>query len=190
MDWKILLSVFGIVFVAELPDKTAVATLVLASRHRALPVFVGSALALTVQSAIAVAAGGLVAKLPRGPVHTGTAIVFLFSAVWMWMRKEDDDADEKKPHAKSFARVLASTFAVVFVAEWGDLTQIATAALAARHAAPFTVFVAATAALWAVSALAVLVGNRLAHVVSPKTTKRVAAVVFAIVGAAMLAGLA
>ena len=86
---EIFATVFGVIFVAELPDKTAVAALVLATRHRALPVFAGTALALIVQSLIAVAAGGLLALLPPRPVHIGAGLLFLVSAVSMWRSKDE-----------------------------------------------------------------------------------------------------
>lgn len=186
IDWKLLVTVFGVIFVAELPDKTAVATVVLASRYNPWPVFFGSALALTAQSVIAIAAGRVLSMLPPHPVHVAVAIVFLVSAVFMWRRKHDEHAPPKVD--ASFARAFASTLAVVFIAEWGDLTQIGTAALAAHYAKPIIVFVGATTALWAVAALAVFVGNRAARLLNPRTTKRVAAVVFALVGVAMISG--
>ena len=77
---------------------------------------------------------------------------------------------------------------VVFIAEWGDLTQIATAGFAARYHAPFTVVCAATAALWIVAAIAVFVGNRAGKLLDPRITQRVAAVLFAAVGVALLLG--
>jgi putative Ca2+/H+ antiporter (TMEM165/GDT1 family) len=186
------LYVFGVIFVAELPDKTALASLVLATRHRALPVFFGSALALTVQSLVAVAAGSVFALLPEGPVHIGAGILFIVSAVLMWFRKEDHDEDEKaggapasKDSAGGFWQSFGTTFGVIFVAEWGDLTQIATAAFAARERAPVLVFASATTALWAVTAIAVLVGNRAAKLLHPAWMQRVAAALFAIVGVAL-----
>jgi putative Ca2+/H+ antiporter (TMEM165/GDT1 family) len=184
------LYVFGVIFVAELPDKTALASLVLATRHRALAVFLGSAMALTVQSLVAVAAGSVFALLPEGPVHIGAGILFIVSAVLMWFRKEDHDDGEKaggtpKDGAGGFWRSFSTTFGVIFVAEWGDLTQIATAAFAARERAPVLVFTSATAALWAVTAIAVLIGNRAATLLHPALMQRVAAVLFAIVGVAL-----
>ncbi len=187
IDWQLLLTVFGVIFVAELPDKTAVATIVLASRYNPWPVFFGSALALTAQSVIAIVAGRFLSMLPTRPVHVGAAIVFLVSAVIMWRRKGETDAERPKVKA-TFLRAFTSTLTVVFIAEWGDLTQIGTAALAARYGKPGIVFVGATTALWAVAAIAVFVGNRAARVLSPTTTKRVAAVVFAFVGIAMISG--
>ena len=81
------------------------------------------------------------------------------------------------------------SFMVVFVAEWGDLTQIATAGFAARSRQPVLVFCAATAALWAVAAVAVIVGNRAGHLLNPKMTQKVAAVLFALVGVALITGI-
>jgi putative Ca2+/H+ antiporter (TMEM165/GDT1 family) len=185
---QLLLSVYGVVFVAELPDKTALAALVLASRNAPLPVFLGTAAALTVQSVVAVAAGSLVSLLPSRAVHLVAGGVFLLSAIVMWVRKQGEDGPAPTAEKPGFWRTAWLVFVVVFIAEWGDLTQIATAALAARYAAPVAVFVGATAALWSVSALAVLVGNRAGRLLSPRVTQKVAALVFALVGVALLAG--
>jgi putative Ca2+/H+ antiporter (TMEM165/GDT1 family) len=88
---KLFLSVFGVIFLAELPDKTALAALVLATKYRPLPVFLGAALALTVQSLVAVAAGGLLSLLPSHPVHIGAGILFLVFAVLMWRRHHGEE---------------------------------------------------------------------------------------------------
>jgi putative Ca2+/H+ antiporter (TMEM165/GDT1 family) len=192
---QLFATVFAVIFVAELPDKTALAALVLATRQRPLPVFLGAALALTVQSIVAVAAGGILSLLPPRPVHVGAGILFLVSALVMWRRKaENDDGDEttsEKPVAAKppFVRALMSTFAVIFIAEWGDLTQLGTAALAARYRSPLVVFAAATLALWAVTGIAVLVGNRAGAFLKPETTKKVAAAVFVLLGAALVGGI-
>jgi putative Ca2+/H+ antiporter (TMEM165/GDT1 family) len=181
--------VFAVIFVAELPDKTALATLVLATRHRPAPVLIGAATALTVQSLIAVAAGQLLSLLPARPVHMGAGALFVVSAVLMWRRKEEEaDAAETRAGGVGFWGSAWVVFAVVFIAEWGDLTQLATAALAARYHAPLVVFGGATLALWAVAAIAVLVGNRAAKLLDPHVTQRIAAVLFAIIGAALLFG--
>jgi putative Ca2+/H+ antiporter (TMEM165/GDT1 family) len=187
--WALLATVFGVVFVAELPDKTALAALVLATRHRPLPVLVGAATALTIQSVVAVAAGHLVSLLPQRPVHLVAGAVFVASAVLMWRRKEGSEDDVKDRDVPGFWRSAWLVFVVVFVAEWGDLTQLATAALAARYHAPVVVFAGSTLALWAVAAIAVFVGHRAGKLLDPHVTKRVAAVLFALVGLALLTGL-
>jgi Ca2+/H+ antiporter, TMEM165/GDT1 family len=191
-DLRIFSTVFGVIFVAELPDKTALAALLLATRFKPLPVFVGAALALTVQSIVAVAAGGLLSLLPARPVHIGAGVVLLVSAVIMWRRKKETTelgAVKNEKPKPTFLRALVSTFSLIFVAEWGDLTQLGTAALAARYRSPVTVFSAATLALWAVAGLAVLVGNRAGALMDPDVTKRVAAVVFVVLGVALITGL-
>jgi putative Ca2+/H+ antiporter (TMEM165/GDT1 family) len=186
MDLRKLLSVFGVIFVAELPDKTALAALVLAARHGPLPVWLGASLALTIQSMVAVAAGSLFALLPARPVQLATGAVFVAAAVVMWRRRGDEAEAAASAGSAGFWRVLATTFGVVFIAEWGDLTQVGTAALAAHYHAPATVLVGATAALWAVAGIAVFVGSRAARLLDPLATKRVAAVVFAVVGTVLI----
>lgn len=184
---ELVASVYAVVFVAELPDKTALAALVLATRHAAWPVFLGTAAALTVQSAVAVAAGHLVSLLNPHVVHVVAGVAFLVSAVAMWLRKQDAEEDPD-PKGTGFWRAARTAFVIVFVAEWGDLTQVATAALAAHYAAPIAVFAGATAALWSVSALAVFVGHRAGKALPPAVTQKVAAVVFAVVGVALVTG--
>jgi putative Ca2+/H+ antiporter (TMEM165/GDT1 family) len=185
--------IFGVIFVAELPDKTALAALVLATRHKPLPVFLGAALALTVQSLVAVAAGSLFSLLPARPVHIGAGIVFVVSGIFMWLRREAaeppaDDASLPVPSGSALWRTFASVFGVVFVAEWGDLTQLATAAFAARERAPIIVFAASTLALWAVTAIAVWIGHRASRLLRPDLLQKIAAVLFGGIGIALLAG--
>lgn len=185
MSLELFFTVFGVIFIAELPDKTALATVVLATRHKAAPVFLGSSLALSVQSAIAVGAGSLLAQLPATYVHAASGLVFVVCAVLMWIRKpDDDDDDDDKPDA-GFWRSLWTTFLVVFIAEWGDLTQIGTAAFEARYHAWLTILLASIAALWCVSAIAVFIGNRAGKLLDPKVTQKVAAILFAGVGVAL-----
>ena len=186
---KLFASIFAVIFVAELPDKTALASLVLATRHRALPVLAGAAAALAIQSLVAVVAGSLLAMLPPRAVHIGSGVLFLVSAIVMWRRKEDEVEGGKDGGEVGFAKAFTMSFMVVFVAEWGDLTQIATAGFAARTKQPLLVFCAATAALWAVATVAVIAGNRAGHLLNPKVTQKVAAVLFALVGVALIAGI-
>ena len=98
LDLKVFATVFGVIFLAELPDKTALAALLLATRYRAAPVLLGAALALMVQSIVAVAAGGLVSLLPARPVHIGAGVLLLVSAVVLWRRKSPDSPEmERRP---------------------------------------------------------------------------------------------
>jgi putative Ca2+/H+ antiporter (TMEM165/GDT1 family) len=186
---KLFASIFAVIFVAELPDKTALASLVLATRHRALPVLLGAAAALAIQSLVAVIAGSLLSMLPPRAVHIGSGVLFLVSAVLMWRKNDEAPEAGKDGGQLGFARAFTMSFMVVFVAEWGDLTQIATAGFAARYKQPVLVFCAATAALWAVASVAVIAGNRAGHLLNPKLTQKIAAVLFALVGVALIAGI-
>jgi putative Ca2+/H+ antiporter (TMEM165/GDT1 family) len=185
---KLFVSIFAVIFVAELPDKTALASLVLATRHRALPVLAGAAAALAIQSLVAVIAGSLLSLLPSRAVHIGSGVLFLVSAIVMWRKHEDAPEAGKDEGQVGFAKAFTMSFMVVFVAEWGDLTQIATAGFAAHSRQPVLVFCAATAALWAVAVLAVIVGKHAGHLMNPKITQKVAAVLFALVGVALITG--
>ena len=187
MNLSLLAAVYAIIFIAELPDKTALAALILATRHRPLPVFLGACLALTVQSVVAVSFGQLMSFLPVRPVHVASGVLFLFSAIAMWRRTISmEEPGNERAREGGFLSTLVTVFLVVFVAEWGDLTQIGTAALAARYQAPLTVFAGATLALWTVVAIVVLLGNWGGRALSPITTKRAAALVFCAVGIALI----
>ena len=177
-------STFVLIFLAELPDKTVFATIILASRRRPLAVFLGAAGAFAVQSLVAVAFGGLLSLLPERAVHGGAGLMFLGCAWAMWTRKDEEEpvTDLEAGRAAGFARDMAAAFAVIFVAEWGDLTQLATGALEAKHHRPLTIFLAATSALWCATALAATAGHHLKSRLDPRRLEKGAAVVFALVG--------
>jgi Ca2+/H+ antiporter, TMEM165/GDT1 family len=149
-------------------------------------VFLGAASALTVQSVVAVAAGSLLAELPHEYVRIGSGALFLVCAVVMWLRKQEDGKEAKE--ASGFWRTFASVFVVIFIAEWGDLTQIGTAALQAKYHHWLVVGAASVAALWCVAGIAVFAGNRAGKLLDPRITQKVAAVIFAAVGVALIAG--
>jgi len=192
MNWGLAFSIFGFIFVAELPDKTALASLILATRFKPLVVFSGAALAFVIQSLVAISVGSLFSLLPEDIVHRIAGVLFLIFAFFMWRRNtsEEEKKAEKAERAEEnlFKGVWAS-FIVVFLAEWGDLTQLATATLQAKYHDPLTIFVSATLALWAVAAIAIAIGNRASTVLNPEITKRVAAVIFAFLGLALLIGI-
>jgi putative Ca2+/H+ antiporter (TMEM165/GDT1 family) len=190
---------FILIFPAELPDKTFIATLVLSTRYRRLAVWIGVAVAFAVQSAIAVAAGGLLALLPQRLVLGITFLLFAAGAILMLvsglrarsaeMAEEESEAEEFEESAARRAgassstwRIALTSFIVLFTAEWGDLSQLLTAGLAARTGEPFSVFLGAWLALIIVAGIAVLIGGWL--------QKRVAMWRIRLVSAAVLAALA
>jgi putative Ca2+/H+ antiporter (TMEM165/GDT1 family) len=188
LSWPLFASTFGVVFVAELPDKTAFATLILATRKHPVAVFLGAAAAFFIQSMVAVGAGSALSLLPARFIKVGAGILFLGFAVAMWLRKEP--TKEESPIADdgraTFIKTAGTAFVVIFLAEWGDLTQLATATIAARHKHPLTIFLAATLALWTVTVLAVAIGNRMKAILDPQILQRAAAVAFAVVGIVFL----
>jgi putative Ca2+/H+ antiporter (TMEM165/GDT1 family) len=167
-DSSALAVAFAVIFLAELPDKTMVATVVLATRYRRLPVWLGVAAALGLQTLIAVTAGGLLSLLPPQVTLTITAVLFTIGAVYMIItgvrsRAATPDQGPSIAQASSFWRMFAISFGVLFAAEWGDLSQLFTAGLAAQSGAPLSVFLGAWAALLLVSGLAVLLGTWLSQ---------------------------
>ncbi len=179
-------TVFGVIFVAELPDKTALAALVLASRNKALPVFIGTGLGLTVQSIIAVIAGSLLAKLPVQYVQIGSGALFILCGLLMFLRKQEEDHEGAAKVPAGFWRTLWMVFAVIVIAEFGDLTQIGTAAFQAKYHAWPIILSASAAALWCVAAIAVFVGNRAGKLLNPRVTQKVAAVIFTVIGVVLV----
>lgn len=221
MNLAVLATVFGVIFVAELPDKTALASLVLGTRYRARYVFAGVAAAFTVHVVLAVSAGSLLFLLPHRVMQAVVAAFFAAGAVLM-VRRRDDDApgedgqdEEARDGARSsggdspaldesgrggvatlarpaaiaptgFWTVAVRSFVVLFIAEFGDLTQLAMANLAARYHDPVTVGVGAVMGLWAVGALAIIGGRELLRVVPFRWITRTAAVVMGVLAAVSL----
>ena len=159
----IMASVFVLIGLGELPDKSMFATLALAARGRPLAVWAGAASAFLLHVCIAVLAGGLLALLPHAVVAGIAAALFLGGAVYVIRESEEENAGEAVQVIDSAGRhkIFVTTFLVIFVAEWGDITQILVANFAARYDAPLEVGVAAVLALWAVSAFAVVASRYL-----------------------------
>ncbi|CAL9439006.1 MULTISPECIES: TMEM165/GDT1 family protein [Streptomyces] len=168
--------VFGVVFLAELPDKTALAGLVLGTRYRASYVFAGVAAAFLVHVVLAVAAGSVLTLLPQQIVHAVTGVLFLGGAAVLLMKKDDEDEEIRKPEDQSFWKVAGAGFMLILVAEFGDLTQIMTANLAARYDDPISVGLGAVLALWAVAGLGIVGGKALMKRVPLGLITKVAAV--------------
>ena len=178
LNLAIAATVFAVVFPAELPDKTALASLVLGSRYRPVYVFTGVALAFAMHVVLAVAAGSLIALLPRRPVEIVVSVLFAVGAVVLLRGQHDDGPDATRDAAShGFLPVAATSFAIVAVAEFGDLTQIVTASLAARYASPLSVGVGAVLALWSVGLVAILGGRSLLKVIPLHWITRLAAAI-------------
>jgi putative Ca2+/H+ antiporter (TMEM165/GDT1 family) len=181
---SVILAAFVLILPVELPDKTLFATLVLATRFPPLPVFVGVGAAFGLQVAIAVTAGSLLSLLPGALVSAVVAVLFLTGAVLLWREaRKGADGEEAAAEARentSFLRAAAISFGVLFAAEWGDLSQLATAGLAARYAEPLSVFVGSWAALLVISGLAAFLGRKLADRLPVALLHRIAAGLFTV----------
>lgn len=178
LNLAVMATAFAVIFPAELPDKTALASLVLGSRYRPLFVFVGVAAAFSVHVVLAVAAGSLLGLLPSRPLEAVAAALFAAGAVWVLRGRHEQGIDgvENEGQERGFWRAFGASFAVILVAEFGDLTQIATATLAARFHDPVSVGLGALLALWAVGGLAIISGRGLLKVIPLRWISRVAAV--------------
>ncbi|WP_327356455.1 TMEM165/GDT1 family protein [Streptomyces sp. NBC_01304] len=176
ISFSVTALVFGVVFLAELPDKTALAGLVLGTRYRASYVFAGVAAAFAVHVALAIAAGSVLTLLPSRLVQALTGVLFLAGALVLLMKKDETEEDVRKPADQSFWKVSGAGFMLILVAEFGDLTQIMTANLAARYDDPVSVGLGAVLALWAVAGLGIVGGQALMKRVPLRLITKVAAV--------------
>jgi Ca2+/H+ antiporter, TMEM165/GDT1 family len=191
VDLAVVLTTFVVIFPAELPDKSLFASLVLGTRFRPLPVFCGVAAAFAVHVVIAVTVGGVfVALLPERVVLFVAAALFAGGSALLLLGKEEVAADpaetvramaDQRP-----AHVAMASFGVVFLGEWGDITQITTANLAARYHDPLSVGIGAVLALWSVSALALSVGRGLVQRVPTRLVRRLTGVVLAVLAVVTL----
>jgi putative Ca2+/H+ antiporter (TMEM165/GDT1 family) len=206
-------AVFGVTFLAELPDKSLFASLLLGTRYRPAAVWTGAAGAYAVHAAVAVAAGQVLVKVVPPRVLDGiVAGLFVAAAAYLAVSSARGTRREAQGPAPSsrcsnrrssrcgsgggrrnagrsaggggtaWWRVAGLAFAVVFAAEWGDVTKVTTANLAARYHDPAAVFAGATLALWAVAALAVTVGARSLALLPVPWIRRISAAVLLALG--------
>src|SRR5215470_1754352 len=173
------LTAFVLIVPVELPDKTFVATLVLATRYRPWPVWLGVITAFGVQTAVAVLAGRLITLLPAAPVRLVAAGLFAVGAVLLVRSARRAGVEEQEQEQKferrlsrdqqerrNFLRAAGASFLVLFAAEWGDLSQLLTVGLVARGGHPVAVFIGSWAGLAVISAAAVVLGRVLLRYIS------------------------
>jgi putative Ca2+/H+ antiporter (TMEM165/GDT1 family) len=178
----IALTVFALIFVAELPDKTMIATLIMGSRYRPVLVWLGATLAFGVHATLAVAVGQLLQLLPHRWVEAVTALLFAAGAAYLLLvpEKEAEEQGEREADAaRRGLRTVTLAFVVIFVGEFGDLTQILTANLAAKYHQPVAVFVGAFAGLASVAALGAFGGRALLRVLPLAVIRKAGGVLLA-----------
>lgn len=171
MKLSVLLITFGLVFVAELPDKTMIANIVMGSRGRPLPVWLGGSAAFALHVALAVVAGRFLQLLPHRTLEIIVTVVFGLGALYLLFVPEREEQRRGEEEAGGTGgqgpawRVAASAFVVIALGEFGDLTQVLIVNLEARDKSPVSVFVGALVALIAVGALGAYAGRALVRVV-------------------------
>jgi putative Ca2+/H+ antiporter (TMEM165/GDT1 family) len=201
MNWQTFLSTFGLVFLAELGDKTQLAVVSQTCRYRCgWAVFVGASVALTAVTGIGAAAGRLLARwIPPNVLQWGAVAAFFVMGLLVWreaVRGDEEDGEliccpaeaDGGPLARWNWRAFGATAGLLFVAELGDKTQLAVLGLASQRSAPWLVFAAGSLALTAVTALGVLGGRELCRRVPEPLLLRGAALFFVVMGGLMAFG--
>ena len=176
---------FGVIFVAELGDKSQLMALTFATRFRTMPVLVGITIATAVVHLVSVAVGyGLGAALPTGWISLVAAIAFFgFGA---WTLRGDRLTEEERGQAERTTRsAIVAVGVSFFLAELGDKTMLATITLATQHGWLGT-WIGSTIGMVAADALAIVIGRQLGRHLPEKAIRWGAAALFAVFGAWLL----
>lgn len=188
MDLIVAGSAFSLIALAEMGDKSQLIAMTLAHRYRPLPVTVGVLAAFLVLNLLAVWVGAALFRwLPQEPLLLAAAVLFLVFAWRSW--RDGDAADEDGQPVATARSVVLTSFAMIFMGEFGDKTQIAVVAMAAGTGDPWSVLGGATLALWLVSLLGILLGCTLLTRLPRAAIHRAAAVLFLVFGVLALAEL-
>lgn len=181
------LGIFALMFVLELPDKTFVATVIMATKARPALIVLGGSAALVLQMGIAVGAGSL---LTLFPVHWKDLIVGLLflggSAYLLFVpeskEEEKGEREASLEDARSRWKAITTAFVVLFIGEFGDLTQIQAANFEAKLHQPLEVFLASSLALISVSFLGAYGGKALQRVIPLSRIRLGGGLIFAVLG--------
>lgn len=188
MELSTLLSTFGLIFLAELGDKTQLTAMALALRYPWKRIFIGIAAAFTVLNMAAVLVGRMLFMvLPLFWVTLISALLFLYFGYSTLKNSCVEDDDDGPP--PTAADAVRTAFLMIFMAELGDKTQLVTASQAAQHsgslAGMLSVFVASTLALWLVSLIGIFAGKQLVKLIPVCWIHRSAGVMFLLFGLVM-----
>jgi len=188
VELSTFISSFGLIFLAELGDKTQLTAMALALRYPWKRIFIGIAAAFTVLNLAAVLVGKILfLVLPIFWVTLVSALLFLYFGYSTLRHACDSDEDDGPPPTASDA--FRTAFLMIFMAELGDKTQLVTASQAAQHSGSLSgmgsVFVASTLALWLVSLIGIFAGKQLVKYIPVCWIHRTAGLMFLIFGLAM-----
>jgi putative Ca2+/H+ antiporter (TMEM165/GDT1 family) len=189
------LGIFALMFLIELPDKTMIATVVMSTRARPSSIVMGASAGFVVQMGVAVGAGGLLTLLPAHVKDLIVGALFLGGAAYLFLSRESTaervgEDRAKSEHPSTRLKEIVTAFSVIFVSEFGDLSQIQAANLTVRTHQPLEVFLAASLALISVSFLGAFGGQLLQRVVPLAWIRRGGGFVFLALGLYTLISLA
>jgi len=195
MNFGTFAGIFALMFVLELPDKTFIATVIMSTRARASMIVIGASIALVIHMGLAVAAGSLLSIVPSTAKNLIIGVLFLAGAAYLLFVSEEHEQAEGEREAsieKAGTRWKEATtaFVVIFIGEFGDLTQIQAANLVAKFHDPLMVFVASSLSLIAVTFLGAYGGQALQRVIPLKRIRMTGGVIFAGLGLWTLGSLA
>jgi putative Ca2+/H+ antiporter (TMEM165/GDT1 family) len=178
---------FGIIFVAELGDKSQLMALAFAARFRALPILIGISIATAFVHACSVGIGAVVgAALPTRAINIVAGLAFFAFAAWT-VRGDTLDEDESTKAERSTRSAVIAASAAFFLAELGDKTMLATITLA-THEGLIGTWLGSTAGMVVADALAIVVGQQLGSRLPDRAIRIGAAAAFVIFGIVLLAG--
>jgi len=183
-----IFSTFGLIFLAEIGDKSQLVCMTLAARHRHLPVLLGAVAAFLILNTLAVVFGaGLAQWIPERILAGAVALLFGAFGIKSLLTKEevgeDGEIEEKPGHG-----IFATTFLMLLLAEMGDKTQIATVALAAKYGSLVPVVSGTTLGMLLANVPAVLLGEVAAKKLPMRLVHGIAAAIFLVLGVSVLLG--
>ena len=175
---------FGLIFTAELGDKTQLMVLTLALRYGGRPVLAGAFLAFALLSGSAAIVGkGLGELLDQELITHISAWVFIAFGAYMLFRKKEEEGEDVKPSSRAG---FAAAFGMIAISEMGDKTQIATLLLSVKYQSFVAVFLGSLAALTAATLLGVLVAGRLHKHIPIKYISPLSGALFILLGVGTL----
>ena len=180
-----LLLSFGVIFVAELGDKSQLMALAFATRYKALPILIGITVATGVVHAVSVGVGAVLgAQLPTRTINVVAGVAFFAFAAWTLRGDQLDDDEAAKVDRTARSAIIAASVAF-FLAELGDKTMLATITLATKEGV-FGTWAGSTLGMVAADALAIVVGKQLGTRLPEKAIRIGATVTFVVFGVLLL----
>jgi len=181
------LVALGLIFVAELGDKTQLLTFALASKYSPSKVLLGVFIGTFSVNLVSVVAGQLVGMaLPEFWIGLVAGLAFIGFGIWMFFGDEDEDEDEGEKRSPGKFGIVITVAVTLFLAEMGDKTMLAAMTIASHEQKLIPVWLGASLGMFAANAIAVLVGVMLGKALPERPIRIGAAVIFIASGLAIL----